>query len=191
MEIKKEYWVEILKGRIPEDSYTASLNVRDTDFTDLIYLQGKKYRITISFDRQFEVRYFNRKLYMTAIIEASEYEKYANSAFENVIYEVKNSKLIEDFAYRGIFPRDYSDFQHYVFVATNAVIEFLAFDELVIRIQKLSGDAFSDEMIIDYSLERSEEEWKNGEKSRKDSFLSEITLWIATLMKKIPSYFFS
>lgn len=47
MESKEEYWVEILKGRIPEDSYTASLNIRDTDFTDLLYLQGKKYRIII------------------------------------------------------------------------------------------------------------------------------------------------
>lgn len=123
---------EIFSQQIPMDNYTVSINVRDIDFGFTIRLKGLIYDVDIYWNIQLEVLSFRRDIGLRLLSNLKCFPKYQKTSFSNVIYEVENSSLIEDFEYRGFDKPGTCKAKHYVIVAENMICHVLSFDDIKI-----------------------------------------------------------
>lgn len=146
-----EFWTEIFKGKIPKDNYSASMNVRDTDWGNTIMLKGENNEFIVYFRSQLEVRSFSRNLAVNKLFLANNIDQYALDDFSNVLYEVNNSQLKKDFEFRGFMDENSSQFSHFVIVAENIILDILSFGKTTkLYATKLNGIKLEKTLVCYY-----------------------------------------
>ena len=108
LETKNEEWVEIFKGLIPVDKY--KLKVLLTKLSCFCY---------------DEARFFSRELYLSAIPDKEMFKKFEKNNFQNIIYEVKNSQLVNKLGYTAYGSAGTLYSQHYIIITQDSVVEIL------------------------------------------------------------------
>ena len=125
METKNEEWVEIFKDMIPRDNYKIKVLLTNLADEQEIMLIGEKNRFKLSCFCYDEARFFNRELYLSAILDKEMFKKFEKNNFQNVIYEVKNSQLVRKLEYTSYYDPGTLHSQHYILITQDSVVEIL------------------------------------------------------------------
>ena len=125
METKNEEWVEIFKDMIPRDNYKIKVLLTDLGDGQEIRLIGEQNCFKLSCFCYDEARFFSRELYLSAILDKEMFKKYEKNNFQNIIYEVKNSQLVNKLGYTAYGSAGTLYSQHYVIITQDSVVEIL------------------------------------------------------------------
>lgn len=123
MELSKDYLVELFPGAISEDVYETSLNIRDTHFGNKLHLKGEKNSVIISWQTQIEIRYLNQDIEKIGyLLSHVDFSKLLEPISSPVIYEIKNSSLIEELRYRSFDTLSEDDCHHYLILTGKIMV---------------------------------------------------------------------
>ena len=125
LETKNEEWVEVFKGLIPVDNYRLKVPLTNLSDGQEIRLIGEKNRFKLSCFCYDEARFFSRELYLSAILDKEMFKKYEKNNFQNIIYEVKNSQLVNKLGYTAYGGARTLYSQHYIIITQDSVVEIL------------------------------------------------------------------
>ena len=125
LETKNEEWVEVFKGLIPVDNYKIKVLLTDLGDGQEIRLIGEQNCFKLSCFCYDEARFFSRKLYLSAILDKEMFKKYEKNNFQNIIYEVKNSQLVNKLGYTAYGGARTLYSQHYIIITQDSVVEIL------------------------------------------------------------------
>ena len=125
METKNEEWVEVFKDLIPRDNYKIKVLLTDLGDGQEIRLIGEQNCFKLSCFCYDEARFFSRKLYLSAILDKEMFKKYEKNNFQNIIYEVKNSQLVNTLGYTAYGGARTLYSQHYIIITQDSVVEIL------------------------------------------------------------------
>ena len=125
METKNEEWVEVFKDLIPRDNYKIKVLLTDLGDGQEIRLIGEQNCFKLSCFCYDEARFFSRKLYLSAILDKEMFKKYEKNNFQNIIYEVKNSQLVNKLGYTAYGSAGALYSQHYIIITQDSVVEIL------------------------------------------------------------------
>lgn len=125
LETKNEEWVEVFKGLIPVDKYKLKVLLTNLSDGQEIRLIGEKNRFKLSCFCYDEARFFSRELYLSAILDKEMFKKYEKNNFQNIIYEVKNSQLVNKLGYTAYGGARTLYSQHYIIITQDSVVEIL------------------------------------------------------------------
>ena len=125
METKNEEWVEVFKGLIPVDNYKIKVLLTDLGDEQEIRLIGEQNCFKLSCFCYDEARFFSRKLYLSAILDKEMFKKYEKNNFQNIIYEVKNSQLVNKLGYTAYGGARTLYSQHYIIITQDSAVEIL------------------------------------------------------------------
>ena len=136
METKNEEWVEVFKGLIPVDKYKLKVLLTNLSDGQEIRLIGEKNRFKLSCFCYDEARFFSRELYLSAILDKEMFKKYEKDNFQNVIYEVKNSQLVNKLGYTAYSGTRTLHSRHYIIITQDSVVEILVSANLKLNISQ-------------------------------------------------------
>ena len=136
METKNEEWVEIFKDMIPRDNYKIKVLLTTLADEQEIRLIGEQNRFKFSCFCYDEARFFNRELYLSAILDKEMFKKYEKDNFQNVIYEVKNSQLVRKLEYTSYYDLGTLHSRHYIIITQDSVVEILVSANLKLDISQ-------------------------------------------------------
>ena len=136
METKNEEWVEIFKDMIPRDNYKIKVLLTTLADEQEIRLIGEQNRFKFSCFCYDEARFFNRELYLSAILDKEMFKKYEKDNFQNVIYEVKNSQLVRKLEYTSYYDPGTLHSRHYIIITQDSVVEILVSANLKLSISQ-------------------------------------------------------
>ena len=136
METKNEEWVEIFKDMIPRDNYKIKVLLTTLADEQEIRLIGEQNRFKFSCFCYDEARFFNRELYLSAILDKEMFKKYEKDNFQNVIYEVKNSQLVRKLEYTSYYDPGTLHSRHYIIITQDSVVEILVSANLKLDISQ-------------------------------------------------------
>ena len=136
METKNEEWVEIFKDMIPRDNYKIKVLLTTLSDEQEIRLIGEQNRFKFSCFCYDEARFFNRELYLSAILDKEMFKKYEKDNFQNVIYEVKNSQLVRKLEYTSYYDPGTLHSRHYIIITQDSVVEILVSANLKLSISQ-------------------------------------------------------
>ena len=125
LETKNEEWVEVFKGLIPVDNYRLKVLLTNLSDGQEIRLIGEHNRFKLSCFCYDEARFFSRELYLSAILDKEMFKKYEKNNFQNIIYEVKNSQLVNKLGYTAYGGARTLYSQHYIIITQDSVVEIL------------------------------------------------------------------
>lgn len=125
METKNEEWVEVFKGLIPVDKYKLKVLLTNLSDEQEIRLIGEQNRFKLSCFCYDEARFFSRELYLSAILDKEMFKKFEKNNFQNIIYEVKNSQLVNKLGYTAYGSAGALYSQHYIIITQDSVVEIL------------------------------------------------------------------
>ena len=125
LETKNEEWVEVFKDLIPRDNYKIKVLLTDLGDGQEIRLIGEQNCFKLSCFCYDEARFFSRKLYLSAILDKEMFKKYEKNNFQNIIYEVKNSQLVNKLGYTAYGGARTLYSQHYIIITQDSVVEIL------------------------------------------------------------------
>ena len=136
METKNEEWVEIFKDMIPRDNYKIKVLLTNLADEQEIMLIGEKNRFKLSCFCYDEARFFSRELYLSAILDKEMFKKYEKNNFQNIIYEVKNSQLVNKLGYTAYGSAGTLNSRHYIIITQDSVVEILVSANLKLSISQ-------------------------------------------------------
>ena len=136
LETKNEEWVEVFKGLIPVDNYRLKVLLTNLSDGQEIRLIGEKNRFKLSCFCYDEARFFSRELYLSAILDKEMFEKFEKNNFQNIIYEVKNSQLVNKLGYTAYGAARTLYSQHYIIITQDGVVEILVSANLKLDISQ-------------------------------------------------------
>ena len=136
METKNEEWVEIFKDMIPRDNYKIKVLLTTLADEQEIRLIGEQNRFKFSCFCYDEARFFNRELYLSAILDKEMFTKFEKNNFQNVIYEVKNSQLVRKLEYTSYYDLGTLHSRHYIIITQDSVVEILVSANLKLDISQ-------------------------------------------------------
>ncbi len=119
-----EKWKEVFNGIIPVDIYQVQImNGEETGL--IIKLLGRSNQVIFKFGVVLAVRMFDEGIVQTGVYSDYEIEKFKDSNFQNVIYEVQNGefgkKILEiSGGYLNPF-----DLKHYIMVTQNYNLDII------------------------------------------------------------------
>ena len=125
LETKNEEWVEVFKGLIPVDNYRLKVLLTNLSDGQEIRLIGEQNCFKLSCFCYDEARFFSRELYLYAILDKEMFKKYEKNNFQNIIYEVKNSQLVNKLGYTAYGGARTLYSQHYIIITQDSVVEIL------------------------------------------------------------------
>lgn len=125
LETKNEEWVEVFKGLIPVDKYRLKVLLTNLADEQEIRLIGEHNRFKLSCFCYDEARFFSRELYLSAILDKEMFKKFEKNNFQNIIYEVKNSQLVNKLGYTAYGSAGALYSQHYIIITQDSVVEIL------------------------------------------------------------------
>ena len=125
METKNEEWVEIFKDMIPRDNYKIKVLLTNLADEQEIRLIGEKNRFKFSCFCYDEARFFSSELYLSAILDKEMFKKFEKNNFQNIIYEVKNSQLVNKLGYTAYGSAGTLSSRHYIIITQDGVVEIL------------------------------------------------------------------
>ena len=136
METKNEEWIEIFKDMIPRDNYKIKVLLTTLADEQEIRLIGEKNCFKLSCFCYDEARFFSRKLYLSAILDKEMFKKYEKNNFQNIIYEVKNSQLVNKLGYTAYGSAGTLNSRHYIIITQDSVVEILVSANLKLNISQ-------------------------------------------------------
>lgn len=119
-----EKWKEVFNGIIPVDIYQVEIiNGEETGL--IIKLLGRSNQVIFKFGVVLAVRMFEEGVVQVGVYSDYEIEKFKDSNFQNVIYEVQNGefgkKVLEiSGGYLNIF-----DLKHYIMITQNYNLDII------------------------------------------------------------------
>lgn len=120
-----EKWMETCKGDIPKGKYLAE--VRNGEEEGLvILLECEVYSVKIDFGAIPAVRMLDEGILLQGTFDESELMRYKNDNFSNTIYKIEDGQFersVRDMS--GEF-YDISNFEHYLIITLNYVIEVIS-----------------------------------------------------------------
>ena len=125
LETKNEEWVEVFKGLIPVDKYKLKVLLTNLSDAQEIRLIGEQNRFKLSCFCYDEARFFSRELYLSAILDKEMFKKFEKNNFQNIIYEVKNSQLVNKLGYTTYSGTRTLHSRHYIIITQDSVVEIL------------------------------------------------------------------
>ena len=136
LETKNEEWVEVFKGLIPVDNYRLKVLLTNLSDGQEIRLIGEQNRFKLSCFGYDEARFFSRELYLSAILDKEMFKKYEKKNFQNIIYEVKNSQLVNKLGYTAYGSAGTLSSRHYIIITQDGVVEILVSANLKLNISQ-------------------------------------------------------
>ena len=136
LETKNEEWVEVFKGLIPVDNYRLKVLLTNLSDGQEIRLIGEQNRFKLSCFGYDEARFFSRELYLSAILDKEMFKKYEKNNFQNIIYEVKNSQLVNKLGYTAYGSAGTLSSRHYIIITQDGVVEILVSANLKLDISQ-------------------------------------------------------
>ena len=136
LETKNEEWVEVFKDLIPRDNYKIKVLLTDLEDDQEIRLIGEQNRFKLSCFCYDEARFFSRKLYLSAILDKEMFKKFEKNNFQNIIYEVKNSQLVNKLGYTAYGSAGTLSSRHYIIITQDGVVEILVSANLKLDISQ-------------------------------------------------------
>ena len=136
LETKNEEWVEVFKGLIPVDNYRLKVLLTNLSDGQEIRLIGEHNRFKLSCFCYDEARFFSRELYLSAILDKEMFKKYEKNNFQNIIYEVKNSQLVNKLGYTAYGSAGTLSSRHYIIITQDGVVEILVSANLKLDISQ-------------------------------------------------------
>ena len=136
LETKNEEWVEVFKGLIPVDNYKLKVLLTNLSDGQEIRLIGEQNCFKLSCFCYDEARFFSRKLYLSAILDKEMFKKYEKNNFQNIIYEVKNSQLVNKLGYTAYGSAGTLNSRHYIIITQDSVVEILVSANLKLNISQ-------------------------------------------------------
>lgn len=136
LETKNEEWVEVFKGLIPVDNYRLKVLLTNLSDGQEIRLIGEKNSFKLSCFCYDEARFFSRELYLSAILDKEMFKKYEKNNFQNIIYEVKNSQLVNKLGYTAYGSAGTLSSRHYIIITQDGVVEILVSANLKLDISQ-------------------------------------------------------
>ena len=136
MDTKNEEWVEVFKDLIPVDNYKIKVLLTDLGDEQEIRLIGEQNCFKLSCFCYDEARFFSRKLYLSAILDKEMFKKYEKNNFQNIIYEVKNSQLVNKLGYTAYGSAGTLNSRHYIIITQDSVVEILVSANLKLNISQ-------------------------------------------------------
>ena len=136
LETKNEEWVEVFKGLIPVDNYKLKVLLTNLSDGQEIRLIGEQNRFKLSCFCYDEARFFSRELYLSAILDKEMFKKYEKNNFQNIIYEVKNSQLVNKLGYTAYGSAGTLSSRHYIIITQDGVVEILVSANLKLDISQ-------------------------------------------------------
>ena len=136
METKNEEWVEVFKGLIPVDKYKLKVLLTNLSDGQEIRLIGEQNRFKLSCFCYDEARFFSRELYLSAILDKEMFKKFEKNNFQNIIYEVKNSQLVNKLGYTTYSGTRTLHSRHYIIITQDGVVEILVSANLKLNISQ-------------------------------------------------------
>ena len=136
LETKNEEWVEVFKGLIPVDKYKLKVLLTNLSDGQEIRLIGEKNRFKLSCFCYDEARFFSRELYLSAILDKEMFKKFEKNNFQNIIYEVKNSQLVNKLGYTAYGSAGTLSSRHYIIITQDGVVEILVSANLKLDISQ-------------------------------------------------------
>ena len=136
LETKNEEWVEVFKGLIPVDNYRLKVLLTNLSDGQEIRLIGEQNRFKFSCFCYDEARFFNRELYLSAILDKEMFKKFEKNNFQNIIYEVKNSQLVNKLGYTAYGSAGTLSSRHYIIITQDGVVEILVSANLKLDISQ-------------------------------------------------------
>ena len=136
LETKNEEWVEVFKGLIPVDKYKLKVLLTNLSDGQEIRLIGEKNRFKLSCFCYDEARFFSRELYLSEILDKEMFKKYEKNNFQNIIYEVKNSQLVNKLGYTAYGGARTLYSQHYIIITQDSVLDILVSANLKLNISQ-------------------------------------------------------
>ena len=136
LETKNEEWVEVFKGLIPVDNYKIKVLLTDLGDGQEIRLIGEQNCFKLSCFCYDEARFFSRKLYLSAILDKEMFKKFEKNNFQNIIYEVKNSQLVNKLGYTAYGSAGTLSSRHYIIITQDGVVEILVSANLKLDISQ-------------------------------------------------------
>ena len=136
LETKNEEWVEVFKGLIPVDNYRLKVLLTNLSDGQEIRLIGEKNRFKLSCFCYDEARFFSRELYLSTILDKEMFKKFEKNNFQNIIYEVKNSQLVNKLGYTAYGSAGTLSSRHYIIITQDGVVEILVSANLKLDISQ-------------------------------------------------------
>lgn len=136
LETKNEEWVEVFKGLIPVDNYRLKVLLTNLSDGQEIRLIGEQKRFKLSCFGYDEARFFSRELYLSAILDKEMFKKFEKNNFQNIIYEVKNSQLVNKLGYTAYGSAGTLSSRHYIIITQDGVVEILVSANLKLDISQ-------------------------------------------------------
>ena len=136
LETKNEEWVEVFKGLIPVDNYRLKVLLTNLSDGQEIRLIGEQNRFKLSCFCYDEARFFSRELYLSAILDKEMFKKFEKNNFQNIIYEVKNSQLVNKLGYTAYGSAGTLSSRHYIIITQDGVVEILVSANLKLDISQ-------------------------------------------------------
>lgn len=130
-----EKWIEVCKGRIPNDIYVVRLENGEENGL-LIKLEGNKYEVLLSFGIIPAMRMIEEGTLLMEGVSGEEMDKYSVDHFPNVIYQ------IEDGEFGGQVEKMYGQLykilklNHYIIITLNYVIEIISDEVPTIEVKE-------------------------------------------------------
>ena len=136
LETKNEEWVEVFKGLIPVDNYRLKVLLTNLSDGQEIRLIGEQNRFKLSCFGYDEARFFSRELYLSAILDKEMFKKFEKNNFQNIIYEVKNSQLVNKLGYTAYGSAGTLSSRLYIIITQDGVVEILVSANLKLDISQ-------------------------------------------------------
>ena len=136
LETKNKEWVEVFKGLIPVDKYRLKVLLTNLADEQEIRLIGEQNRFKLSCFCYDEARFFSRELYLSAILDKEMFKKFEKNNFQNIIYEVKNSQLVNKLGYTAYGSAGTLSSRHYIIITQDGVVEILVSANLKLDISQ-------------------------------------------------------
>lgn len=132
-----EKWIDRFSDMIPYcgHEYYAEVKSGDTGlFIELEYLKDEITTVTIDFDFTDAVQIVEEGYYLNNHFRDPMIEKYKESGFESVIYEIVSGEFGKFLNYNSGGLSKIRKQKHFVIVTLNYVIEIISLNEPVIKV---------------------------------------------------------
>jgi len=117
-----EKWIEIFKGVIPNDTYTAEVKSGE-EVGLIVTLESKENLVTLDFGAVSAFRVIDEGMILQGAFDDSEVENLKKNNFSNKIYKIENGDFGKSVKkmYGELY--DILGYEHYLIVTLNYVIE--------------------------------------------------------------------